>query len=94
MGRFRQPILRAPIFLGNANSANNGERYAATSVLAWEPALGTAVDFTRHWRFDLAAEDRVNGPALILENETTTVVPAGWNACVNAVGHLILEHSA
>ena len=78
----------------NANNANNGEAYAATNVLAWEPALGSAVDFTRHWRFDLTTEDRVNGPALILENETTTVVPAGWNACVNAAGHLILEHSA
>ena len=34
-------------------------------------------DFAQHWRFDLAPGARLAGPALIVEHETTTVVPRG-----------------
>ncbi|MGE0798115.1 MAG: hydantoinase/oxoprolinase family protein [Lautropia sp.] len=57
----------------------------------WEPALGAAAGFGVHWRFDLAGDARVAGPALVEEHETTTVVPAGWHAGVDSLGNLILE---
>jgi N-methylhydantoinase A len=60
---------------------------------AWEPALGEAVRFARHWRAELAADASVAGPALIAEDETTTVVPAGWTARVDSLGHLLMEAS-
>ena len=58
---------------------------------AWEPGRGELCPFARHWRFDLVPGERVIGPALIAENETTVVVPAGWNARLDRQGHLIME---
>jgi N-methylhydantoinase A len=34
----------------------------------------------------LAAGQRVNGPAIIEERETTTVIPLDWTATVDAIG--------
>ncbi len=59
-------------------------------VQVWEPTLGAAVAFDRYWRFDLDESSLIAGPALIAEDETTTVVPLGWQASVNAMGHLVL----
>ena len=42
-------------------------------------------------RADFAAGSRVAGPALIVEDQTTTVVTAGFSARLNALGHLVLE---
>ena len=58
---------------------------------AWDPGTGERRGFGEHWRFDIAAGERVDGPALIAEDETTVVVPAGWHASVDSNGHLHLE---
>jgi len=63
-------------------------------VTAWEPALGESVRFARVRRDTLAAGARIVGPALVVEDETTTVVPAHWIASVDTRGHLFLEHAA
>ena len=68
-----------------------GDAPAAGERAAWEAAQGRRVGFGLYWRFDLAADRRVPGPALIAEHETTTVVPTGWSAQVDSLGHLILE---
>ena len=47
--------------------------------------------FGLHWRFDLAGDAVVAGPSLVAEHETTTVVPHGWSARVNSLGHLVME---
>jgi N-methylhydantoinase A/oxoprolinase/acetone carboxylase beta subunit len=47
--------------------------------------------FGSHWRFDLAPGQRIDGPALVAEDETTAVVPAGWTARLDSHGHLIME---
>ncbi|MGE0314461.1 MAG: hydantoinase/oxoprolinase family protein [Lautropia sp.] len=57
----------------------------------WEPALGVRRPFALHWRFDLDEGQRLDGPALITEDETTTVVPAGWSAVIDAHGHIVME---
>jgi N-methylhydantoinase A len=36
---------------------------------------------------------RIAGPALIVEDETTTVVAPNFEVTVNAVGYLVLEHT-
>jgi N-methylhydantoinase A len=69
---------------------------AATAMPAgtrevWEPARGSAVPFGVYWRFDLADDARITGPALVAEHETTSVLPAGWSARVNSLGHLVME---
>jgi len=66
-------------------------RAAAAQRPAWEPARGEAQPFGLHWRFDLAPGERVDGPALVAEHETTVVVPAGWQARLDSHGHLWME---
>jgi N-methylhydantoinase A len=34
---------------------------------------------------------KLDGPALIVEDGTTTVVPMGFSAGINAVGQIVLE---
>lgn len=57
----------------------------------WEPALGEQRDFGLHWRFDLHTGEKIAGPALVAEDETTIVVPAGWMARLDEQGHLMME---
>ena len=57
----------------------------------WDPASGRHIAFAVHWRFDLAPGATAAGPALIVEHETTTLVPPGWNARVDSAGHLRLQ---
>lgn len=64
------------------------------AVTAWEPALGEPVRFARVRRDTLVAGARVLGPALVVEDETTTVVPARWIASVDTRGHLLMEQAA
>ncbi len=40
---------------------------------------------------DLKPGMNIEGPALIVEDETTTVVAPSFAATVNAVGYLVLE---
>ena len=47
-----------------------------------------------HLRPDLGEGAAVPGPALIAEAQTTTVVPAGWEARVLAGGHLLVQRRA
>ncbi|HEY8290821.1 MAG TPA: hydantoinase/oxoprolinase family protein, partial [Acetobacteraceae bacterium] len=43
-----------------------------------------------HWRDGLAPETRLAGPAVIEALDSTTVVPPGWSARVDALGYLRL----
>jgi N-methylhydantoinase A len=38
----------------------------------------------------LAAGDRITGPALVVQLDTTTVVPPGWQGDVDSYGNLLL----
>lgn len=72
------------------------DRPAATQghVEAWEPGAGQRRRFARHWRPDLRPGQSVAGPALVAEDETTVVVPAGWVASLDGHGHLLMEAAA
>jgi N-methylhydantoinase A len=72
-----------PAALGDARPAGARE--------AWEPARGERTPFALHWRFDLRPGVAIRGPALVAEDETTTVVPAGWTARLDTAGHLVME---
>lgn len=52
---------------------------------------GTAVAAGLYQRHDLPPGAVLSGPALIVEAETTTVVPPGWKARVNGLGYIELE---
>lgn len=55
---------------------------------------GQSLDTPRYRRPDLRAEDRVNGPAIIVQHNSTTLVPPGWSAHVIAHGDLRLSRAS
>jgi len=57
----------------------------------YEPTLGRMVEMPIYWRFDLAPGMKVDGPAVIAEHETSSVVPASFVARINAPGYIVME---
>jgi len=60
----------------------------------FDPAAGDFLEASVFRRMDLGPGVRVDGPALIVEDETTTVVAPAFAATVNGMGYLILERAA
>ena len=56
----------------------------------FDTGVGRRVDYAVHQRQVLAPGDSIKGPALIVEAETTTVVPSSFDATINAVGQIVL----
>ncbi|HYJ70105.1 MAG TPA: hydantoinase B/oxoprolinase family protein, partial [Nocardioidaceae bacterium] len=52
----------------------------------------TAVDL--YLRQELRSGDEVDGPAIVAEDNATTVVEPGWRSSVNDLGHLVLTRVA
>ncbi|MFE0082180.1 hydantoinase B/oxoprolinase family protein, partial [[Kitasatospora] papulosa] len=50
-------------------------------------------DAALHRRDTLRAEDVVRGPAVIAEDDATTVVDLGWQATAGTAGHLVLSRT-
>ena len=55
------------------------------------PGTDGALDASVFRRADLAPGMEIDGPALVVEDQTTTVVPAGARAAVNGRGDLVLR---
>jgi len=58
-----------------------------------DPQSGDFVEAHVFRRADLESGARLQGPALIVEDDTTTVVAPDFQTTVNALGYLILEHT-
>jgi N-methylhydantoinase A len=56
----------------------------------FDPATGGFVEAGVYLREDLPAAIAIEGPALITEEQTTTVVPPAWRACVDDRGGIVL----
>ena len=59
--------------------------------LIYDPALGKQVTVPVYWRFDLKPGATLKGPAIIAEDETSTIVGANFRARINSLGYVILE---
>jgi N-methylhydantoinase A len=57
----------------------------------FDPASGKSQAVPTYLRNDLAPGMRLGGPALVVEPQTTTLVPRGWSCAVSAAGDLFLE---
>ena len=55
---------------------------------------GQWTDVDRVWRGDLGPEERLTGPALVLEYSSTTWIPTGWGLEVDEWGNLHLTTQA
>ena len=57
----------------------------------FDPVLADYAAAAVHRRERLVPEDEVAGPAVIVEDQTTTVVPDGFRATVDPLGYLVLD---
>ena len=57
----------------------------------YDPNVQTMLQAAWYWRPELKPGDRITGPALVAEDETTTVIPAGCNAWVDTGYALVLQ---
>ena len=58
-----------------------------------DPVSGEFVETPVYDRAQLAPGDRIAGPALIAEDETTTLVTGRFAATINGLGHIVLTRS-
>jgi N-methylhydantoinase A len=56
-----------------------------------ETASGEAVDAARFIRTELAKGERLTGPAVIVEDGTSTIVPTGYTAHINIGNDIVIE---
>ncbi|MGH7085627.1 MAG: hydantoinase/oxoprolinase family protein, partial [Acetobacteraceae bacterium] len=52
---------------------------------------GAVADWAVFLRADLLAGQRVSGPAIVAEDETSTLISAGWSAVADKTGYLMLD---
>ena len=67
--------------------AEHAARPVATTRL-FDPVALKFGEVPVYWRFDLAPGSMVRGPAIIAEDETSTVVTAAFTARINALGYI------
>lgn len=60
----------------------------------FDAKLGKQVEAPVYWRFALTPAQRIKGPAIIAEHETSTVVGAGFTGRRDTHGNLILERTS
>ena len=61
--------------------------------LIYDPALGKQVLAPVYWRFDMKPGAAFKGPAIVAEDETSTIVGANFSGRVNSLGYIILERA-
>ena len=59
--------------------------------LIYDPALGKQVNAPVYWRFDMQHGAAIKGPAIIAEDETSTIVGANFRAAINSLGYIVME---
>lgn len=58
-----------------------------------DPGSGERMDAAIYERADMRPGAAISGPAMICEAETSTLIPAGFTAALNGVGHIIIDRS-
>jgi N-methylhydantoinase A len=80
---------------GSSGPCPRSEAPETASAIAtqplFDPVTGAFADAPVYLRSELAAGARIPGPALITEDQTTTVVAAGWKAAIDAHGSIVLS---
>ncbi len=88
--------LAAPAPAGSPPVAASRETPAPRPVAQqalFDPPSERTVDAPVYVRDALGVGDTIDGPALVTEDQTTTVVTSGWTVTVDAFGNLVLNAS-
>ncbi|MCX7144001.1 MAG: hydantoinase/oxoprolinase family protein [Proteobacteria bacterium] len=88
--RLSASAKRRVVDSGSVGSPEHGDGKTGTRR-AFCPRKRTWIDFTVHSRAAIAAGVKISGPAIVEENESTTVVPSGGEVCADAHGSLIIK---
>ncbi len=83
-----QEIAAAGTMAASTTAAPVGQR------IVRDTATGETAAWAIHDRAAMAPGTRVAGPAIIAEDETSTLVGPGWQAIVNSLGYLELSKGA
>ncbi len=73
------------------NTSSKSTPKPRSKRLIYDPALGKQVMAPVYWRFDMKPGAALKGPAIIAEDETSTIVGANFKAKINSLGYIILE---
>ncbi|MEI8178157.1 hydantoinase/oxoprolinase family protein [Aestuariivirga sp.] len=76
-----------------ARAAKKAAPKPRTKRTIYDPALSKQVQAPVYWRFDMKPGSSIKGPAIIAEDETSTIVGANFNATINSLGYIVLERS-
>ena len=80
----------APDFAQAAEAERPHEPKPKSRRHVFDPASGEAIEVAIHWRADLAPGARIAGPAIIAEDETSTVVSRLFDARIDGFGYIHL----
>lgn len=71
--------------------AMTGRSVAGERVTIFDGRIESPVEIFRYARDDLGLGDRVEGPALIVEDETTTFVTGSFDAWIDGAGSIVMD---
>jgi N-methylhydantoinase A len=75
----------------NEMKAGKSKAASDNKSSVFDPVSGKLEKIPSYQRGELAPGARLIGPALVVEPQTTTLVPRGWRCRVTGAGHLLLE---
>jgi N-methylhydantoinase A len=58
----------------------------------YDAGLGEICDAPVYWRPDFVPGASISGPAIIAEDETSTIVPANFTASINSLNYIVLQN--
>jgi|TARA_B100000809_G_scaffold105001_1_gene103499 N-methylhydantoinase A len=76
------------------NPALQPEHQVKGTRQIYDAGLKEMVDHSVYWRFDLEPGAEIVGPAVIAEDETSTIVPAHFTASINSLEYIVMENQA
>ena len=76
------------------NPALQPEHQVKGTRQIYDAGLKEMVDYSVYWRFDLEPGAEIVGPAVIAEDETSTIVPAHFTASINSLEYIVMENQA
>ena len=82
-------VVDAPALAGAVSEKSAPAPYASRRLL--DAGTGQYVEAQAYRRDDLQPGSRVSGPAIIVEDDTSTVVSPTFDATMNALGYIVLE---
>jgi N-methylhydantoinase A len=85
------PIVAAAETVGEVPDVAAAKPVGSREV--FDPDLRETVDYAIYLRADLSPGMRLTGPALVVEDQTTTVVTSPFDLSVNGIGYLILTRT-